>query len=198
MTLPQGVEMSHIILERFLSPGDIALDATCGNGHDTVFLAELVGEEGRVLALDIQAEAVKNTQALLKEQGLTRRVEVLQGDHSKLKEHLSSLADSGEVKKSKNFLQAIVFNLGYLPGSDKEVITEAETTIAALKQSLEFLALGGVLIVVLYTGHDGGEEEGREVLAWAKELDYQKFNVLHHKFLNQPNDPPQVIAITRR
>lgn len=254
MSLPQGVEMSHLILKRFVSPGDFVLDATCGNGHDTVFLAGLVGDEGRVLAVDIQQEAVSKTRSLLEEKNLSSRARVIKGDHSKIKEligkeltgkmdkdygkttkenkrmdkeridkdnidnkdnkdNIDKAVDNEENKDKKankteketdkefsrkKVIKAAIFNLGFLPGSEKELITTAETTLPALKQSLELIRAGGVLVIVAYTGHQGGKEECQQVLDWAGGLNYQDYNVLHHKFINQPTDPPQIIAAEKR
>ncbi len=230
MSLPQGVEMSHLILKRFISFGDYALDATCGNGHDTQFLAELVGEEGQVLAVDIQEEAVANTQSLLKNKNLLGRVRIIRGDHKNVKnlieeefslktnENSFSLETSlksekgnnkenesnkteSEIEKDlnkKSLFKAAIFNLGFLPGSGKEIITTPETTLPALKQSLEFITSGGVLVIVAYTGHPGGKEECQQVLDWAGNLDSHNYNVLHQKYINQSAEPPQVIAVEKR
>ncbi len=187
MSLPQAVEFSHYLLKRFAEKGDVVLDSTCGNGHDTVFLADLVGEKGEVKAIDIQQEAVENTEERLREHDMLNRVELACGDHSRLDEYFS-----------ESEFKAAIFNLGYLPGGDKSIITEPETTLAALKNVSGKIVPGGVLVVVAYPGHEGGGEELNEVLNWAENLDEDNFNVLHYHFINQPSDPPEVIAAARR
>ncbi len=187
MSLPQAVDFSHNILKNYVDPGDKVLDATCGNGHDTAFLAGLVGSEGEVKAVDIQQEAIENTKTRLRRKNLRHIVELIRGDHSRLKEYFS-----GQEFK------AAIFNLGYLPGGDKDIITRKDTTLAALRQALERIMLGGVLVVVAYPGHEGGREECEAVLDWARNLEPDSYNVLHYHFINQPGEPPQVIAVERR
>ncbi|SDL58644.1 tRNA (mnm(5)s(2)U34)-methyltransferase [Halarsenatibacter silvermanii] len=187
MKLPQAVKFSHYLLERFVEKRDVVLDATCGNGHDTVFLADLVGREGKVNAIDIQQEAVENTEERLKDNEMLSRTELVCGDHSRLEEHFS-----------ESDYKAAVFNLGYLPGGDKSIITRPKTTLAALKKVSARIICGGVLVVVAYPGHEGGDEELQEVLNWAEKLESEDFNVLHYHFINQPSDPPEVIAAARR
>lgn len=151
---------AHRELAAVLRPGDLAIDATAGNGHDTVFLAERVGESGRVLAFDVQEQAIASAKARVDAAGLAERVEFFHASHSEISRH----APPGSVA-------AVVFNLGYLPGSDHAVITLREETLAALSQSLEVLRSGGLLSVICYPGHPGGDEESRAVLAWSRELD---------------------------
>ena len=143
-----------------LRRGDLAIDATAGNGHDTVFLAEKVGDTGGVLAFDIQADAIASAQARVEAAGLADRVEFIHGSHAGLDRH----ARPGTVA-------AVVFNLGYLPGGDHAVITRREETLSALDRALSVLRAGGLLAVVCYPGHPGGDEESAAVEAWAGGLD---------------------------
>jgi SAM-dependent methyltransferase len=153
------VPLSHLFLCSFLRDGDNAVDATCGNGHDTLLLARLVGARGHVWGFDIQEQAVVETGRRVAEAGLSNRVTLLQVGHEELAEHLTAP------------LQAVLFNLGYRPGGDRSVITRPETTVAALKQSLALLAAGGTVIVVVYPGHSGGDDEQSAVEDWAAGLD---------------------------
>lgn len=187
MSLPQAVEFSHTLMKKYVEPGDTVLDATCGNGYDTVYLAELVGNEGLVKAIDIQEEAVNNTTTRLRRQNLEERAEIIRGDHSRLEKLFSGEEFAG-----------IIFNLGYLPGGDKDVITEKNTTLKALDQALDRIVIGGVIVVVAYPGHEGGRKECKAVREWAENLDPDPYNVLHYHFINQPSHPPQVFAIELR
>ena len=189
MDIPQAVEFSHYLLARQIDEGDFVIDATCGNGQDTGFLARLVGEFGRVLALDIQEDAIESTELELKDRGLKNQVELRQADHA----NILSLARSEERRP-----KAIVFNLGYLPGGDKSVVTKAANTLPALKDSLELLRNGGYLVVTAYPGHEEGLKERQEIEAWAEKLDNQGFNVAHYRFLNQEKNPPEVFVIQKR
>lgn len=142
-----------------IAAGDFAIDATAGNGHDTVFLAGAVGESGKVLAIDIQEQAILSTAARLESEGLRDRVKLHLGCHSELAKTV------GEQSP-----RAIVFNLGYLPGGDHELITRTEKTLKALSVAAEILIPGGILAIVCYPGHQGGCEEAAAVEAFIASL----------------------------
>jgi predicted methyltransferase len=145
---PHPTELLHLLLGGEISAGDFVVDATAGNGHDTCFLARCVGAEGKVLAIDVQPQAIESTRARLESDGLLGRVAL----------HLGSHADLAEIAGGESPF-AIVFNLGYLPGGDRSIITGREATLAALAAAAEILRPGGILAVVCYTAHSGGEEE---------------------------------------
>jgi ubiquinone/menaquinone biosynthesis C-methylase UbiE len=149
---PRPTELLHLLLKSEIAAGDFAIDATAGNGHDTVFLAKAVGKNGKVLAIDVQAQAIESTEARLENEGLRDRVMLHLGCHSELAE-----ITDGEKPK------AVIFNLGYLPGGDHGVITRTEKTLKALAAAVEVLKPGGVLAVVCYPGHEGGDEEAAAV-----------------------------------
>jgi methylase of polypeptide subunit release factors len=150
---------AHRELAAVLRPGDLAIDATAGNGHDTVLLAERVGESGRVIAFDVQAEAIASSRDRVAAAGLTDRVTFIHGSHATLDRH----ASPGTVA-------AVVFNLGYLPGGDHTVITRSGETLLALDQALAALRSSGLLCIVCYPGHPGGDEESEAVVAWSQAL----------------------------
>lgn len=181
-----GVEFSHDLFKQHIKRGAFVIDATVGNGHDTVFLAKLVGEKGKVIGFDIQKKAIINTRKRLSEAGLIDRVELYQTGHENLELYLKEQPDG------------ILFNLGYLPGSDKQIITQKETTLAAVKSGLRLLKKKGIMVLVIYTGHPGGKEEEQALLSYASELKQEEFNVLVYKFLNQDNEPAKVLAIKKR
>jgi hypothetical protein len=93
---------------------------------------------------------------------------------------------------------AVMFNLGYLPGGDKERVTQPATTRSALAAAADLLRSGGRITVVLYVGHPGGEREAQVVRQWAANLDQQRFQVLAYAFLNQTNDPPRLLVIEKQ
>ena len=179
----QGVEYSHWLFSQHIEKGAVVVDATVGNGHDTVFLSELVSEKGKVLGFDIQQEAIINTKERLEDMNISN-VKLIHDGHENLKKYLNeNITISG-----------MLFNLGFLPGSDKEVITRPETTNEALDSGLDNLKPGGIIILVVYVGHDGGEREKRRLLDYTSELDDESYNVFHH----QKRKPPEVIAIKKR
>ena len=149
------VQRAQAAIAEVLTPGAVAVDATVGNGHDTLFLAEQVGARGRVYGFDCQAAAIVSTRKRLAQAKMLDRVNLIQAGHETLQSHLAAEAR----------LLAVMFNLGYLPGSDKQYITRAETTLAALEQACALLAPGGRISLVLYTGHAGGPEEAAAVQA---------------------------------
>lgn len=173
-----------------IRPGDAVVDATLGNGHDAVHLARAVGAGGRLFGFDVQAEAVARSRRRLEKQGLADRAELFETGHQDLGDALP------EALRGR--LAAAMFNLGYLPGSDHAVITEPETTVAALEQAVDWLRTGGIATVVLYRGHEGGEREYQAVRSWAAERPQKRLRVLHYHFLNQQEKPPELIAIGKR
>ena len=181
----QMVEFSHLLMSRHISAGAVVIDATAGNGHDSLMLANLVGDEGRVYAFDIQEKAIRNTEKLLAEHKVLPRVKLFKDGHQNLDKYIIEEIDG------------MIFNLGYLPGGDKEIITNKETTIEALEKGLELLKEGGLIILVVYTGHSGGEEELAALLDFIAGLDSHIYNVLNYRFVNQQT-APQILAIIRR
>lgn len=149
---------AHERIAAHLHPGDLALDATAGNGHDTLFLARSVGAEGHVWALDIQHAAIESTRRRLKEQALEERVTLIQAGHERMAQLLPESAQGR--------LRVVMFNLGYLPGSDKHVTTTAESTLAALEAAESMRAPDGLLSVLVYRGHAGAGWEARAVADW--------------------------------
>lgn len=187
--LMQGVEYSHWILDQQIEKGDLVVDATVGNGHDTLYLAELVGDEGRVVGFDIQKSAIEETKKRLNDSEIKIEIELVHEGHEKISNYIDT-----KVERPKG----ILFNLGYLPGGDKEIITKAKTTIKALKEGLNLLKIDGIIVLVIYPGHAGGKKEKKAILDYAASLDQKKFNVLHYYYLNQANKPPEVMVIKKR
>ena len=141
------LSLVHEHLKSWIYPGDFVIDATAGNGKDTEFLCGLVGREGKVLAFDIQEQAVENTRQRLQEHGWSDVGEVV----------LDSHANMGKYAQ-ENSVDCIVFNLGWLPGGDHTVFTHADSTIAAIEAGLKLLRKDGVMCVSIYYGGASGYE----------------------------------------
>jgi hypothetical protein len=185
-TLLRGpVALLRMMLRQFIHCGDTAVDATCGNGNDTLLLAELVGAYGTVWAFDIQSRAIDQTTGKLSQAGCLERVKLIRSGH----ENMAQIV-TGKVN-------GVVFNLGYLPGADKSVITRSETTLPALEQSLGMLATGGILAVTLYPGHDGGKSEQRDVDAWLSSCDQRIYQVWRMAQMNTAPSAPYLILIQK-
>lgn len=181
-----AVEFSHFLLKENVEEEELVVDATAGNGHDTKFLAELVKEGGAVYAFDIQDDAINNTAQLLNKNNLRKQCRLIKDNHANLGQYID--------KK----ISAVIFNLGYLPGGDKKIITRSKNTTAALDQAVKLLKKKGIIILVIYSGHEGGKEEKEAVLKYTSELNHKKFNVLNYRFLNQVGSPPEIVAVKKR
>ena len=159
-----------------------AVDATCGNGNDTLWLAE---HFARVYGFDIQESAIRTTAARLEEAGQTN-VELIHDSH----EHMA--------KYVKERPKVIVFNLGYLPGGSREISTRCGTTMEALAEALNLLAVDGLLCVTMYQGHSEGYLERVKVLEWAGNLDKSTYHCIRTDMINQPGMPPEILWITKK
>lgn len=148
LSLPKIAQ--QIIAEQ-LTLGDTAIDATLGNGFDTLFLAECVGDQGHVFGFDIQLSALEQTQHHLHAQQLLHRVTLFQQSHANISSCLPV--------KYQGKVAAIMFNLGYLPGGDKTIITQTQSTLSALSIACDWLSINGIITVLAYPGHIGGDQE---------------------------------------
>jgi len=189
MSLARVLPYTKQLLESVIEPGDCVVDMTAGNGHDTQFLAECVGPEGRVLAFDVQAQAIEESTRRLDEAGMLERVDLY---------HESHIHVGARLSDERRPVRAGVFNLGYLPGSDKSITTTGEETLEALDALLPVLAPGGLVVLVVYHGHLEGKRERDAVLDYVTALDQQDYAVLQYRFLNQQNHPPFIIAIEKK
>ncbi|MEI4769208.1 class I SAM-dependent methyltransferase [Psychrobacillus sp. FJAT-51614] len=185
MKLKRVLPFAKELLASVIQQGDYVVDATAGNGHDTLFLAQLVGETGHVYAFDVQAEALKSTEEKLVESNLNCRATLILDGH----EHVSAY-----VQKE---LSAAIFNLGYLPGSNHQIVTKGNSTIQAIESLLGMLKIGGFIVLVVYHGHAGGKEEKDAILNYVQQLPQSYAHVLCYQFLNQQNNPPFIIAIEK-
>lgn len=183
--IANSLSQSHQYIERFVEQGDIVIDATAGNGNDTIFLAKLVGEKGRVFSFDVQQIAIDRTREKLSILGLSDRVELINDGHENLDKYVN-----GNVK-------AVMFNLGYLPGGDHNLGTKAETTICAIEKSMSLLVTGGIISIVIYHGGDSGFEEKNKVMEYLGNVDPKKYTVMKTEFINQPNCPPILVCIEK-
>ena len=175
----------EVILQE-VCPGDTAVDATMGNGHDTLMLCEAVGTEGRVYAFDVQEQALEETRKRLQEHGMAERAVLLCTGHEHMAEY---------VRES---VKAVMFNLGWLPGGDHRVTTRWETTKQAVESALELLAPMGVLVICVYPGHPEGEREAGELAGLLSGLSNREYNVLHQRFLNATAGAPECFIVQKQ
>lgn len=190
MKLERILPFARTLLTKAISPGDTVVDGTLGNGHDSAFLCQLVGEGGHVFGFDIQKTAVLNSMKRMEENNFQQRVTFFQKGHEHIAESIPQ-AHHGKIT-------AAIFNLGYLPGGDKSIVTKPETTISAIEQLLSIMAPEGIIVLVIYHGHPEGAVERDTLLDYTSNIDQKKAHVLQYRFINQVNNPPFIIAIEKR
>ena len=176
---------ANFILQQ-VQEGDFCIDATMGNGNDTLLLTQLCGKSGKVLAFDIQKQALETTKKKLTAAHVPENYKLLLESHANMAEYANP--DS---------VSCIVFNFGYLPGGDHTLATRGETSIEALTQSLTLLKKGGMISLCIYSGGDSGFEERDQILAWLKELDSRKYLVIKSDYYNRTNNPPIPVLIIK-
>lgn len=190
MKLERILPFARTLLRQAVQEGDTVVDATLGNGHDTLFLAELVGENGRVFGFDIQSAAIEATTTRLASAGLMEQVTLFEAGHERVGELIP--------RHLHGSITGAIFNLGYLPGGNKEIVTRPDTTIDSVRQLIGMLAVEGMIILVVYHGHEQGAVERDELLSFVESLDQQEVHVLRYQFVNQQNQAPFIIAIEKR
>lgn len=208
-SLTSAVAWSQQFLLHTITPGDFVIDATAGNGNDTLFLANHVLPGGLVWAMDIQQRAIEATETKLREAGIDNIENILTDNpeqESLVKEGVvlfrwdhSLLATLLQLTKNQRPpVRAAIFNLGYLPGGDRSIVTQPATTIKALDALAQDLAGGGRLIVVVYVGHEGAEVEAPAVHRWWQCLSPQQWDTVAISFPNRLGHPPYVLLAEKK
>jgi len=183
---PKPIHLSHQFIREAVRAGDTVVDATLGNGHDALFLARLVGERGVVVGFDVQKAAIESSTELMKKNDLSsERYDFIHAGHETM------------ASPIKDEVSVVMFNLGYLPNADKSVITTESTTLEALQQALTLLKVGGLVSIMCYPGHEGGDRESLSVRKWCSELARENYRVAEYGLLNAPNNPPFLILIEK-
>lgn len=179
------LNVAHNWLNEYIRPGMNLLDATCGNGHDSLFLAtKLFAEENvesKLTCIDIQEQAIDQTKEKLYSYRKSSQVEVLLYSHSDL------------VELKLRPLDCVIYNLGYLPGSDKQITTQVLSTLESIKQSMNLLKNGGAISLMCYPGHDEGLREYRAICEFLKSLDSTKWGVCLHEWINRKRSPAWIL-----
>ncbi len=170
------------LVKEIAAQNDILIDATCGNGHDTKFMADLAGPSGKVYSFDIQEEALDNAKTLT--EGLSN-IHYILDSHANVDKYINE-----NVK-------AAMFNLGYLPKGDKSITTKSDSTLEAITQIFGILEPGGRIVIVVYHGHPGGKEEKDALYDFLMQLPPKEANVLEYRFINQKNSAPFIFCIEK-
>jgi tRNA G37 N-methylase Trm5 len=175
------IPFAHNKLKEIVTQDDYVIDGTCGNGFDTLFLARLAR---KVYAFDVQDLAIENTKDRIKRNKLFN-VKLIKDSHANLDKYVEEP------------IKAAMFNLGYLPGSDKRVVTKSDSTIEAIKKTQERLLPGGLICLTVYTGKFGGEEESNELLSYVRSLNHEEYNVIKYSYYNK-SKAPYIIIIEKQ
>lgn len=170
--------LSHYIIEKFVENKDVAIDATLGNGHDCTFLSSIFR---KVYAFDIQKEACINYDNLNK-----NNVIVINDSHHKFPDYI------------KEYVNCIVYNLGFLPGGNKNITTLANTTLESIECGLKILISGGIMAIAIYRGHNEGLQEESFIIEYVKKLPKDTYGVMIHKYLNRSSTSPVLIIIEKK
>lgn len=178
--MKRPLEMAHDFLAQVITQEDIVVDATMGNGYDTLFLARFAKQ---VYAFDIQEQALEKTSQRLQEAGLSNAELILQGHET--------------VDQFVREVKAAIFNLGYLPSADKSIITQPQTTLEALDKLCHMLVKGGRIAIMIYYGHEGGDIEKDAVIDFVSQLPQQEYTATIYRTLNQINNPPFLVMIEK-
>lgn len=184
------LDLAHSYWERLVEAGDNIVDATCGNGHDTLKLALLAfkGGDGRLWGLDIQQQALDSTQRLLAEH---LPAETIQRIHLRQQSHRSFPSEIGEAS-----VKLVVYNLGYLPGGDKSITTSVKSTLESLEASKGLIQPGGAISITCYPGHEEGAKEQERILDLVSQWSPRIWNCTHHQWLNR-RQAPSLLLIQR-
>lgn len=179
------IKISRDIINKCVKEGQTVLDCTVGNGNDTVILAKLVGETGKVYGFDIQKEALEITWKSLTCENIDNRVELIEDSHENIDKYINEKLDF------------IIYNLGYLPKGNKNIRTSKESTLKSLQKAIGLLKINGIILVSCYVGHDGGLDEKNGVEEFFKNLDQKEFNAIKYDFINQKNCPPILFGVEK-
>ncbi len=179
------IEITRKFIYMHIKEGKVVLDCTVGNGNDTILLAKLVGDKGKVYGFDIQRKAIEITKQRLIDEELLDRVVLIEDGHENIDSYIEEKLDF------------VIYNLGYLPKGDKNIKTNSSTTLVSLEKSLDLLKENGLLLITCYVGHEGGMEEKNSVEEFLSKLNQKEFNVLKYDFINQINSPPVLYGVEK-
>lgn len=182
------LDLAHTYWKAIIKPGDIVIDATCGNGHDTLVLALLAiheEKEGTLIAIDNQPQALESAKKRLSSQ--------LSENQMKHILFINQCHSTFPINLNKESVTLIAYNLGYLPGGNKALTTMSETTHESLKAALPLIRHGGAICITCYPGHEEGKREEDVVKEFARSLDPREWSCCYHSWINRQNAPSLLI-----
>ncbi len=179
------LELHKYFIRNHLHPGDVAVDFTMGNGHDTAFLSKNVGASGHVYAFDIQEQAVTSTARRLREAGCPENYTLIHDSHQYVKNYV------------KTPFRAGMFNLGWLPGGDKSITTLRESTMPAVEAAIDLMDRDAILNIAVYPGHAEGDAEGQMLCTYLSGISRHKICATRVNILNSPTSPYFIVIETK-
>lgn len=171
-------ELSQNIIDKFVENKNVAIDCTLGNGYDTKFLSS---KFNKVYSFDIQDVAIENYQ-----KNSDERVTLIKDCHSKISDYVEENVD------------AVMYNLGFLPGGDKSITTNCESSLKSIECALQILNPGGIMTVAIYVGHEQGAKEEGVLMEYFMKLDKKKYGVMLHKVVNRSEAAPRLVVIEKK
>ncbi len=185
----RSTEITKILLDRKLNNGSVAVDATMGNGRDTLYLCQRVLPKGKVFAFDIQQKAIVNTRKFLGKNGfhnqIGSQIHCIQDSHENIDQYITEDVD------------VFMYNLGYLPGSDGSIITNPTSTISSVKLALDMLRVGGVISIIVYYGHLGGEDEKIAIEKFLSHISTKEYKIFQGMMPYNDQCPPIIYIIEK-
>jgi hypothetical protein len=179
------LELAHQYWEKILQPGDWAIDATSGNGNDTLKLAQILASNGTIIGIDIQEEAIMRTQALLKSKLTSEAL-------TRIHLHCQSHTDF-PIIASSHPIRLVVYNLGYLPKGDKSRTTLTTSTLESIHKALNLVMPGGAISIMCYPGHEEGAKEEKAIIEEVSQLSSHLWSASHHRFINRLASPSLIL-----
>jgi hypothetical protein len=171
------LEVEKNFLIPHIKKGGVAVDFTMGNGHDTLWLSNAVGENGKVYAFDIQPQALESSKRLLTESGASPNYTLILDSHSNVLDYVNEKICIG------------MFNLGFLPSGDKSITTKRDTTMIAIRAAIDLLDADGALLIAVYPGHEEGTIEGELIEKELSLLNRKELCACKFKIINSPTSP---------
>lgn len=159
------------IVKNYVKNKRVAVDCTLGRGNDAIFLSSIFE---KVYAFEIQQEAIDDFKK--KNSDIT----IFNESHEKI------------FLVSEN-IDFVIYNLGYLPKGDKSITTNAETTLISIKNAMKKLCKWGIIIIVIYPGHEEGKREQIELLKYLKDVDKSIWGVMNHEMINREKSPSLIL-----
>jgi len=186
MVISNALGLSKEYMDKKMENALVVVDATMGNGFDTLYLRSKLDEKAFLYAFDIQKTAIENTKKRLIENKIYSNIKLINDSHVEFKKYIDKKVD------------LIVYNLGYLPKGDKNITTLSESTLESIKNGMDILNYEGLIIITIYPGHIEGEKELNVISKFLKSVDQKNFEIMKMEFYNHINNPPVLYIIERK